>query len=124
MELADLLAGHVGVPQRSLHDADDVEGPFRPGRSAGRGSRGARCRSAFHLWLPPPRPEPCEFHIRIGQQPHGLSSGFAVRRGPHSRRLGGPMDDNLLRRIGGVDQLDGQVVIFGEVTLGEDGSGK
>ena len=24
------------------------------------------------------------------------------------------MDDNLLRRIGGVDQLDSQVVIFGE----------
>jgi hypothetical protein len=34
------------------------------------------------------------------------------------------MDDNLLRRIGGVDQLDSQVVIFGEVTLGEDRSGK
>lgn len=30
MELADLLAGHVGVPQRSLHDADDVEGPSVP----------------------------------------------------------------------------------------------
>jgi hypothetical protein len=34
------------------------------------------------------------------------------------------MDDNLLRRIGGVDQLDSQVIIFGEVTLGEDRSGK